>query len=297
MTDKPNSSAGEQHAEGAYAQAPDTVTPPRTAGPAAQMDEQGRPMTYWGGLAGPDTPTPRTDLFFSTLQHMNPSALPDDEAPLHAFCGQLEVALAAKDQRIAELERNHVGEGTFICTCHSYPHAPNCGLDERLIALTEQLAEANAKLADLKDGIESANTRWLYDRKAREEAEGEVKKLNDWADGMSDRVINERQTAEAHMQELRDRNTQMHKNLEAAERLAEFGIRPDVHALTVSRAEAAETRAAQMFERTRERIAFNHEKKAAEYEGTSNHLLVSYELQWASVIRNLQPEPEQGREK
>ena len=51
----------------------------------------------------------------------------------------------------------------------------------------------------------------------REEAEREVVRLNTWADGMSDRVINERRTAEAHMQELRDRNTQMHRNLDAEE--------------------------------------------------------------------------------
>jgi len=45
----------------------------------------------------------------------------------------------AAEQQVADLQRAHTAEGTFPCTCGSYPHSPNCGLDARLVALREQV--------------------------------------------------------------------------------------------------------------------------------------------------------------
>ena len=56
-------------------------------------------------------------------------------------------AFCERDQARTEVESlrlRHTGEGTFACTCHSYPHTPDCGTDERIIALRQQLAEARA---------------------------------------------------------------------------------------------------------------------------------------------------------
>src|SRR3990167_4797746 len=164
--------------------------------------------------AGPDALTPRTD-----------AALKSNSVPISAQ-GFVDFTRQLK-RELAELERNHLGEGTFTCTCNSYPHAPNCGLDERLIALTEQLA--------------------------------------------------------------------------AAKRLAEFGVRPDVHALVVRRAEAAESRAAQMFERTkaaidsaRDCILNGRGALEAVLDGDQTNAVLA---EFDQIYDALQPEPEQGEEK
>jgi hypothetical protein len=62
-----------------------------------------------------------------------------------------------------QLRRNHAGEGTFRCTCNSYPHAPNCGLDERLVALqgeVERLRELLREAVQRFDEVVSSYGDW-----------------------------------------------------------------------------------------------------------------------------------------
>ncbi|MCR4339568.1 MAG: hypothetical protein NUW01_06740 [Gemmatimonadaceae bacterium] len=57
----------------------------------------------------------------------------------------LKREVLARFDRLPELEATHLGEGTIPCTCHSYPHHPDCGLDERLVRLRATLAELEAE--------------------------------------------------------------------------------------------------------------------------------------------------------
>src|SRR3990167_6815515 len=168
--------------------------------------------------AGPDALTPRTD-----------AALKSNSVPISAQ-GFVDFTRQLK-RELAELERNHLGEGTFTCTCNSYPHAPNCGLDERLIALTEQLAEANARAEDWNIVATSAAHDLADERKAREEAEG---KLAAWLQ-LHDAIAEMLGTTSAAWPE--------HRNAPLAI-AASFALR-----------ESAESRGAQMFEQTKERAA------------------------------------------
>lgn len=51
---------------------------------------------------------------------------------------------------IERLQKIHSAEGTFRCTCNSYPHSPNCGLDERLISQQAEITRMRAELARVK---------------------------------------------------------------------------------------------------------------------------------------------------
>ena len=59
---------------------------------------------------------------------------------------QLLHRLRDAEQENDKLRYNHSGEGTVACTCHSYPHNPNCGMDERIARLRHALVEATAAL-------------------------------------------------------------------------------------------------------------------------------------------------------
>lgn len=54
--------------------------------------------------------------------------------------------LQDKEQRIATLEANHTAEGTFRCTCNSYPHIPTCGMDDRMVKLEQERDRLQAQL-------------------------------------------------------------------------------------------------------------------------------------------------------
>lgn len=62
---------------------------------------------------------------------------------------------APLEARIVKLQWSHPAEGTIECTCNSYPHTPNCGLDERLVILrakteaAEKVVEAARTVSDL----------------------------------------------------------------------------------------------------------------------------------------------------
>jgi hypothetical protein len=57
----------------------------------------------------------------------------------------LSTRCTALEADIAQLRFNHPAEGTVRCTCNSYPHTPNCGLDERLVVLRGVIAEHNKR--------------------------------------------------------------------------------------------------------------------------------------------------------
>lgn len=69
---------------------------------------------------------------------------------MHHQRGELLAALAVAEAQRAQLQTSHSGEGTFPCTCQSYPHSPNCGLDARLVWLREQNAALTAQLAQAR---------------------------------------------------------------------------------------------------------------------------------------------------
>ena len=47
---------------------------------------------------------------------------------------------------VEQLKYSHPAEGTVVCTCNSYPHMPNCGLDERLVLLRARVAALEGAL-------------------------------------------------------------------------------------------------------------------------------------------------------
>ena len=62
--------------------------------------------------------------------------------------GHVEENQALREQ-VDELSNVHTGEGTFICTCTSYPHSPDCGIDARIVALREQLLAEQKSVNEL----------------------------------------------------------------------------------------------------------------------------------------------------
>ena len=48
------------------------------------------------------------------------------------------IEIAALREQVDELSKVHTGEGTFPCTCTSYPHSHDCGIDARIVALRER---------------------------------------------------------------------------------------------------------------------------------------------------------------
>jgi hypothetical protein len=76
---------------------------------------------------------------------------------LKTFCGGCGHAWPCPTIRLLDeneaLKNNHLGEGTFTCTCNSYPHSPNCGLDARLAKVLDENAALRAwvKQADHTD--------------------------------------------------------------------------------------------------------------------------------------------------
>jgi len=59
------------------------------------------------------------------------------------------------EAELAALRTNHTKEGTVTCTCDSFPHTPNCGLDERLTALRAALVVAEGALEDIRGEADS----------------------------------------------------------------------------------------------------------------------------------------------
>ena len=55
-------------------------------------------------------------------------------------------AIAFLRHEIARLRFNHPAEGTVRCTCNSYPHTPNCGLDERLVLARAEIERLSEEL-------------------------------------------------------------------------------------------------------------------------------------------------------
>jgi hypothetical protein len=72
---------------------------------------------------------------------------------LKTFCGGCGHAWPCPTIRLLDeneaLKNNHLGEGTFTCTCNSYPHSPNCGLDARLAKVLDKNAALRAALRDV----------------------------------------------------------------------------------------------------------------------------------------------------
>ena len=251
-------------------------TNPRTAGPDTQtwcehVGGLGPPFPFCKiCAAGPDTP--RTDALFTAHIEQNKARLPDvvdairQVKELFEHARQLERELAAKDRRIAELERNHLGEGTFTCTCHSYPHAPNCGLDERLIVLTEQLTDERKQHVLIRNKL--ANQLAEANARAREAAVFVASTEQEIDDLESQIATLTTQLAKA-------------KSLYANER--------DNH------------RAAQMFERTkaaidsaRDCILNGRGALEAVLDGDQTNAVLA---EFDQIYDALQPEPEQGGEK
>ena len=238
--------------------------------PASGDTQARRPDDTDPRTAGADTP--RTDALFTAHIEQNKARLPDvvdairQVKELFEHARQLERELAAKDRRIAELERNHLGEGTFTCTCHSYPHAPNCGLDERLIVLTEQLTDERKQHVLIRNKL--ANQLAEANARAREAAVFVASTEQEIDDLESQIATLTTQLAKA-------------KSLYANER--------DNH------------RAAQMFERTkaaidsaRDCILNGRGALEAVLDGDQTNAVLA---EFDQIYDALQPEPEQGGEK
>src|SRR5512135_302356 len=77
----------------------------------------------------------------NTGRHAGPSD--DDPCPAY-YRPAVAAELRETYGEIERLQKIHSAEGTFRCTCNSYPHSPNCGLDERLISQRAELARLRA---------------------------------------------------------------------------------------------------------------------------------------------------------
>lgn len=86
------------------------------------------------------------------------TARPRPELPLtlyHMKWADVHTALRFLLAENERLRNAHTHEGTVRCTCNAYPHDPNCGLDERLVALHSELDDARLLLrACGKFGVE-----------------------------------------------------------------------------------------------------------------------------------------------
>lgn len=115
----------------------------------------------WGALPGNPVeptecvilsaqPTLRTDLFFSMLLHTNPSAVPEDEEPLHLFCGGFESKLAQKEAELG-------AERTAREQDNNWSANENSQLGEELANAKQRLAAVEVALAICKQAIAEMN--------------------------------------------------------------------------------------------------------------------------------------------
>jgi hypothetical protein len=68
----------------------------------------------------------------------------------HKRAEAAEALCEQAQQERDELRLSHSGEGTHACTCRSYPHLPDCGLDWRILALRTRAEAAEAENATLR---------------------------------------------------------------------------------------------------------------------------------------------------